>query len=732
MSKKAIFIFTFIFIILFPSFSQPEIFDEQPKNGTYIYGKDDDIFSIKVISNTTIEGYLYVRVKDPTSIWKEINMNCYKEETWICNATVPGLEALLAEGKYLLYYFVVTSSEGASFYGNQYSPLEVLVDRTPPSISLAMEYKDLTYISEKKRLIFTITDNLSGVNIENVFFSYGNISWNSSWIKPIYDNQTKIYIATWDTSILPNNSSWIIYVNASDLVGNYQVKNLGLFYIDNEEPEIIEHKPKSYDGLWGLVEIYARGKDKYSGVKKMKISIIDFQDYIYCINNECSYTLNTLRFSDGNYTLNLTIYDDAENSYTILVPIRIDNTYPILKLEYPSEYLKGIVNFTLRIGNINRLANSTLEISNSSWKKEYSLNCDNFICNFSIDTTLYQDGSYLITIRVVNDIGYISNYSKQFIFDNTLPKIIPSEPIYENSTLKLSFGLLDEIGVNANLSKIDFEEEILLPTCRILTEGKRALCWINVEKNLSKGRYYIIFYGYDLAGNENTYTKVLFVTENENIYYSSEQKNETNFVIGEGAKEEIDNQTTIIDKKSLFEKLPQNLRNEEKYLIFTFFTVPLFLILLFKIFFKKTLQISQIINKLEKDLDSLSIVEKYLQIKGDTVMEEKKYLLNVKSILETISDFSFFSQNYSYILKNFPPTIKQRLISLISKKIKDMEKRENLITLKKELQKILEFNDINEIQNRKKYLLDILKKCKSEIETELDILKELESLRGEK
>ncbi|MFH7880570.1 MAG: hypothetical protein QXI09_00995, partial [Candidatus Aenigmatarchaeota archaeon] len=246
MSKAIIFLFSLIFFTLFPSFSQPELFDEYPKNGTYIYGKDNDVFSIKAISSLSIEGYLYVRVKDPTSIWKEIKMNCFQEENyWICNTTVPGLEALLAEGKYLLYYFTVSNSYGKSFYGNESSPLEVLVDRSPPLISLAFPYSNLTYVSDRKKLSFIINDTLSGVNLERVevLFSYGNETWNSSWIKMIFDNQTNTFIVPWNTSLLPNNSSWIVYVNASDNVGNYNVTKIGVFYVDNEEPRIIEYRP---------------------------------------------------------------------------------------------------------------------------------------------------------------------------------------------------------------------------------------------------------------------------------------------------------------------------------------------------------------------------------------------------------------------------------------------------------------------------------------------------------
>lgn len=726
MSKAIIFLFSLIFFTLFPSFSQPELFDEYPKNGTYIYGKDNDVFSIKAISSLSIEGYLYVRVKDPTSIWKEIKMNCFQEENyWICNTTVPGLEALLAEGKYLLYYFTVSNSYGKSFYGNESSPLEVLVDRSPPLISLAFPYSNLTYVSDRKKLSFIINDTLSGVNLERVevLFSYGNETWNSSWIKMIFDNQTNTFIAPWNTSLLPNNSSWIVYVNASDNVGNYNVTKIGVFYVDNEEPRIIEYRPRSYEGIWGGAEVYVKGEDSYSGLNRLEISILDFFDYVYCSKNECRYILDTLRFSDGNYTLNLTLYDNAENFYTVLIPIKIDNTYPTLSLEYPSEYLKGIVNFTLKIGNVKEIKKSIVKISTSTWSSEYELNCYNFVCNFVLDTKSYHDGKYLITFSITNEVGYISSYSKEFIFDNTLPIVMGSEPIYENFTLKLSFGILDEVGVNINLSKIKVNEEILKPNCRVLTEGKRALCEISVEKNLTDGRYDVIFYGYDLAENENSDKKVLIVGREGSKPYLEEN---IPSVLNKSVEEKEKSKGMIS-----FEKIGEILKSGSSYFILILGIIFFSLFLFLRLFFKPILLLPKITFSIRKDLDSLLMVEKYLQMNGENILEEKTYLLNARKILEDISDISSLSKSFNQILQTLPLKIKEKLVESFSKKIKEMEKRESLITLKKELDKIVEISDLSEIRKRKKYLFEIFEKCKKELEREMEIAQEIEKLIGE-
>ncbi|MEM4461103.1 MAG: hypothetical protein QXY70_03125, partial [Nanopusillaceae archaeon] len=564
-----------------------------------------------------------------------------------------------------------------------------------------------------------------GVNLEKVevLFSYGNETWNSSWIKMIFDNQTNTFIAPWNTSLLPNNSSWIVYVNASDNVGNYNVTKIGVFYVDNEEPRIIEYRPRSYEGIWGGAEVYVKGEDSYSGLNRLEISILDFFDYVYCSKNECRYILDTLRFSDGNYTLNLTLYDNAENFYTVLIPIKIDNTYPTLSLEYPSEYLKGIVNFTLKIGNVREIKKSIVKISTSTWSSEYELNCYNFVCNFILDTKSYHDGKYLITFSITNEVGYISSYSKEFVFDNTLPIVMGSEPIYENFTLKLSFGILDEVGVNINLSKIKVNGEILKPNCRILTGGKRALCEIKVEKNLTDGKYEVIFYGYDLAENENSDKKVLIVGKEGSRFYLERT---IPLILNKSVKETDNSKRT-----NFFKKIGEILKSGGRYFILISSVAFLSLLLFFKLFYKPRLLLPKITSNVRKELDSLLMAEKYLKMNGESILEEKIYLLNARKILGDISDISSLSKSFNQILQILPIKLKEKLIEDYSKKIKEAEKRESLIVLKKELDKVVEIDDLSEIRKRKRYLFEIFIKCKKELEKEMEIAQEIDKLIGE-
>ncbi|MGC8993371.1 MAG: hypothetical protein ACP5JK_01165, partial [Candidatus Aenigmatarchaeota archaeon] len=70
MVRKDIFlVFFLLFFSLANVFSQPTLFDENPKNGTYIYGRDTDVFSIRAITNSIISASLFVKVKDPTAVW---------------------------------------------------------------------------------------------------------------------------------------------------------------------------------------------------------------------------------------------------------------------------------------------------------------------------------------------------------------------------------------------------------------------------------------------------------------------------------------------------------------------------------------------------------------------------------------------------------------------------------------------------------------------------------------
>ncbi|MDT7859209.1 MAG: hypothetical protein RQ930_04200 [Candidatus Aenigmarchaeota archaeon] len=717
--RKLLSFFIFIVFLFRISFSQPILFDEQPKNGTYIYGRDTDVFSIRVSATTITSASLFAKVKDPTAIWKEIQMNCYNLNPWLCNTTIPGLEALLAEGKYLLYYFKVSDDSGTSYYGNESSPLEVLVDRSPPIISLAsISAQNNSYVSERKKLIFNITDPLSGVNVNaTVFlFAYGNETWNSSWINLIYQNDS--FIAPWNTSELPNNSTWIVYVNASDMVGNWNATRVGIFHIDNEYPEILDYYPKDEQAIWGEYKIFVKARDLYSGLNRIEISIGGFNDSSSCEKDSCIYVLNTGKVPDGNYTLIITVFDNAENFASISVKVRIDNRNPVLTLEYPSDYLSGEVALKLLVGNVREIRNPKVQIYQPGATSESPLNCQNFVCIFLVDTKAYRDGTYTFVFSIQNEVGMETSLSKTFYFDNTKPILLVSNPVYENNTIFVSFGGMDDFGLNENSSLIEFLGNIYIVKCRKLVENKRILCEDKIEKRLDPGNYTIRFEIFDLANNSASEEKTLEVKP---LIIPIEEKKTTENLT-----------STAEDARG--NKISTPFGEFEPFQLALIFGVPIFTTLLviplyYLLGKNKTTSIKiEAEERLKNELDNVSLAERILNMSGELI-EEKEYLLNVEKMIEEISQVSPLKSEFENTLRILPREIRKGLENEYWEKISKIEKR-NVNEIKKRIEYALNLKDLEEIRKVKEEIRILLNSLRKNIEEELNLLQELKKSVG--
>jgi hypothetical protein len=719
--RKALALFVLIAFLFRVSLSQPLLFEEQPKNGTYIYGRDTDVFSIRASATTITSASLFAKVKDPTAVWKEIQMSCYNLNPWLCNATIPGLEALLAEGKYLLYYFKVSDDSGTSYYGNESYPLEVLVDRSPPIISLAStSAQNNSYVSERKKLIFNITDPLSGVNVNaTVFlFAYGNETWNSSWINLIYQNDS--FIAPWNTSELPNNSSWIVYVNGSDMVGNWNVTRVGIFYIDNEDPEILDYYPKDEQAIWGEYKIFVKAKDLYSGLNRIEISISNFNDSAQCEKDLCIYTFDTGKVPDGNYTLTITVFDNAENFASVSVKVRVDNSNPVLTLEYPSDYLSGEVNLKLLVGNMREIKGSKVEMYQPGGFTELPLNCENFTCVFSIDTRYYPDGSYTLVFKVANEVGMETSLSKTFYFDNTKPTLVVSTPVYENQTIFISFGGIDDFGLNENASKIEFLGKVFPIRCRKLVENKRILCEEKIEKQLEPGNYSIKFEIFDLANNSASEERILEVKPK--VFAGTQQK-----------KEETTNITIPLEntEKNKISTPFGNLEPIQLALIFgipiglTLLTIPIYSLLSRK---KTTLIKIEAEERLKNELDNISLAERFLSMSGE-LMEEKEYLLNIEKMIGEVYSVSPLKEEFENVIKILPEEMRKSFENEYKEKVSKIERR-NVNEIKKRIEFGLKVKDLNEIRKVKEEIKILLNELRKHIEEELSLLQEFKKSVG--
>ena len=138
------------------------------------------------------------------------------------------------------------------------------------------------------------------------FWMYKNESFESSWNEMEHEGGN-IFYASLDTSDLPLNSSYYVYVNASDVLGNYKVYMFRII-VDNEYPTLIIKSPTT-STLAGSVQLSVEAKDSCSGINPSSIifKVDGVEDNMLCnyngINYTCSKTFNTSRLADGEYLL---------------------------------------------------------------------------------------------------------------------------------------------------------------------------------------------------------------------------------------------------------------------------------------------------------------------------------------------------------------------------------------------------------------------------------------------
>jgi hypothetical protein len=536
--KKIVFlIFLSLFLINFFILAKaaPFLYDPKPVNGTYIYGRDTDEFAISIVESDFNESSakVFVRVKDPTSVWQSISLNCVNStlQDWYCNTTIPGLESLLADGKILLYYFTASDNQGASSSnGTQENPLQVLVDRSGPVINFT-NIQNQSYVSNNKQVEVKITDLYSGV-APDAQYMVGNESWNSTWqLLQVLGNDT--YKTNYDISQFENNSTIILYINASDVVGNKNVTKLDLL-VDNELPDFTIASPTQSE-VYGNVNLTLTVSDSYSGIDSAYFFIGNNSQTLSCDNGICSSFFDSTLVSDGNYTTSFKVFDKAGNFLEKTMELSVSNTIPVIYLItlQNSSYISGKYNISFSVGNVRELRSATIAWSNLTFSSGVNyLTCENFICNYTLDTLSLKEGEYQIEITATNEAGFEVSKTIVVIVDNTEPTLSLGIPIPEevNGTFVFNIIAIDSVGLDKNSAEVSLDSVENEVGCTEFVAGKKLVCSSTFNTSeFSDGEYNLTFKIKDLAGNQNTLVEKIkikntpFTTEN----LPEEQKNET-------------------------------------------------------------------------------------------------------------------------------------------------------------------------------------------------------------
>jgi hypothetical protein len=724
-------IFGIIFFLLLPFsvLAIPQFSNPIPVNGTYITGGAEYLFSVHIKEEALNTSSVKLNIGSQ-EVWPSersiLQMDCFLETEWVCNKTV--LIAVAESGTREFFFFEASDLSGNyNSLGNLTHPLEVIIDRTPPTIS-PYGFENMSYISTNKPIRVAVEDLYSGVNVSGVIslveWLYGNETWNATWKPMIYENETKTFRADWDTSNLPNNSSWIIYINASDNVGNWNSTKLGIVFIDNEKPSFEIISPLQDQKVFGNLELKVSGSDLYSGIEKVDFEINSFISSLSCLtfNHEfnCSGQFDTTQISDGFHTIKFTAIDKANNSLSKSVTIEVNNTYPSLELISPKNvtFVHGIVLVNASVKNAREIKDARIQIETFGILKEYSLSCQNFSCFYFWDTSVEKDGDYSIRVKVTNEVNYQSTLFLSFKVDNTKPIMaitLPEGKISGN----VSFQLVatDENGINSSSAIFKISNLSQQMNCSIFVQGKKAVCVSTFDStNLPNNKYNITFSINDLAGNEMNESKEIEIFN----FLAKEGKPKEKTEKAE--EEEIQNET----KKGILPTI--ELMKKFSLIFIPIFAIILLLMFLVPLLLRKKEEISDAtIKKLESEKEDLNMIKNYLlAVSGASDnLVAKEYVYSLITFLEGISDFSFSTAKFHELLKTIPKIFAAQLIEKYGEKFKQAEKsREILREVKNCIKEAQKTEDLSKIKENCNKAYNLTKEFQDSLEKEILLWKE--------
>ncbi|MEM5829811.1 MAG: Ig-like domain-containing protein [Candidatus Aenigmatarchaeota archaeon] len=382
-----------------------------PKNGTYIYGKDSDLFAVAIegsLDTSTVK--LHARVEDPTSIWRNITMNCFliSSSRWNCTGYVMGLEALVKDGDWLLFYFDAFDMEdNYGTLGNSSDPLRVRIDRSPPEIDF-ISPRNQSYSSGEVEIRLQVWDKYSGVDPTSVKYSFDNSTWLDMRGE---DERIFISLEKWNTRSYPNNESVYIYGKASDIFGNTAYTRI-ITFVDNELPSFNVSEPKENQLIYGSYVFKIEASDKYSGLNFTIYRVGNFFGYFYCSNAyqaNCSASFNSIVVNDGKYDVVIEVYDNAGNKVNASIPITIDNLPPNIRIISPTQATTVSGNFNISaeviddgIGTSKVKFRIESDGSAGEWK---DMKCGGNICSTIWNSSEVIDGNYVIRIYAEDLLG---------------------------------------------------------------------------------------------------------------------------------------------------------------------------------------------------------------------------------------------------------------------------------------------------------------------------------------
>lgn len=372
--------------------------------------KDNDIVSGIVVMNLTVEDMFL----------KSIQYNV-DNSGWF-NITVPWNTTSISDGSHSMRIKVLDRA------GHEVlETITVIVDNNLPDCSVYKPFPN-EFIQEDYTLKAYAYDNV-GIESVNVLVNHveqinaTNISITEIInTTMVYNSVTAYYEYNFDTTILPDGNYTIICW-AKDLAKNVTTTSNVTFYIDNHYPEFTINDP--YEGK--IV----------SGLFEFNITLLNetFPDWVrYNIDGsgwvDIGILWDTTQLLDGTHTIELRAKDLAGHFVDETLTVIVDNNNPQCNViaPVPNQYIEGIFTFKVAASDLVEINKVTISVFNENVNATYNTQTSSY--EYSVDTTVYGDGSRYMVATVYDSSGKsITSVPVPFHVDNHAPVLILNSPV---------------------------------------------------------------------------------------------------------------------------------------------------------------------------------------------------------------------------------------------------------------------------------------------------------------
>ncbi|MEW5760324.1 MAG: Ig-like domain-containing protein, partial [Candidatus Thermoplasmatota archaeon] len=384
-------------------------------------------FTFKVVASDTvgidsviinISGSYYIASYNPLTGYYEYTINTI----------------LFQDGEYNVSSIAYDKSGKNSSYG----PIKFYIDNTAPSL-VVLNPIDGSFVNG------TVEINVSSYDLFIYNVEYKIDEGNYISIKKVNDT----WLAKFDTLKIADGNHKIT-IRAVDNLTHTTMQIINVI-VDNNAPVCIITSPLPNQYLEGTITFKIAAND-YVGIESVILYLFDskFTATYNGISTYYEYTINTIIIDDGIYNLTA-MATDLSGKKTIAGPINfsIDNYAPTLRINYPTSGKYISDNVTINATSSDRfLALVQYMIGTSVWIDLYG---DMPYFEGVLDTRIYQDGIYTISVRAIDNASHVSTQSVIITIDNNDPTCILSSPVpnqYIEGTFTFKVTASDTIGID--------------------------------------------------------------------------------------------------------------------------------------------------------------------------------------------------------------------------------------------------------------------------------------------